>query len=145
MLKYLTRLHLVGIGQAFPDSSNHFAHEQIVFQAPRRPSGGLADFSEIAVHTCLCLKLVGRRRCGAKTQGQDIAGLLDSLKIGEVDLVTHDIGDMVGYAFAAEHPDRVMKFVIMDAPLPSVAPWMTSSALTRYGIFHSTGRTPNGW
>src|SRR5262245_15512666 len=26
MLKYLTRLHLVGIGQAFPDSSNHFAH-----------------------------------------------------------------------------------------------------------------------
>ena len=65
MLKYLTRLHLVGIGQAFPDSSNHFAHEQIVFQAPRRPSGGFADFSEIAVHTCLCLKLVGRRRCGA--------------------------------------------------------------------------------
>ena len=33
MLKYLTGLHLVGIGLAFPDSSNHFAHEQIVFQA----------------------------------------------------------------------------------------------------------------
>ena len=27
----------------------------------RRPSGRFADFSEIGVHTCLCLKLVGRR------------------------------------------------------------------------------------
>ena len=25
----------------------------------RRPSGRFADFSEIGVHTCLCLKLVG--------------------------------------------------------------------------------------
>ena len=39
MLKYLTRLHLVGIGQAFPDSSNHFAHEQIVFQAHSTRNG----------------------------------------------------------------------------------------------------------
>src|SRR5580704_5880679 len=30
----------------------------------RRPSGRFADFSEIGVHACLCLKLVGRRRCG---------------------------------------------------------------------------------
>ena len=33
MLKYLTRLQLADFGQAFPDSSNHFAHEQLVFQA----------------------------------------------------------------------------------------------------------------
>jgi pimeloyl-ACP methyl ester carboxylesterase len=58
-----------------------------------------------------------------KTQGDDVAGVLDALKIGKVDLVTHDIGNMVGYAFAAEHPDRVAKFVIMDAPLPGVGPW----------------------
>src|SRR5271155_5353994 len=58
-----------------------------------------------------------------KTQGQDIAGLLDALKIGKADLVTHDIGNMVGYAFAAEHPDRVTKFALMDAPLPGVGPW----------------------
>ena len=42
-----------------------------------------------------------------KTQGQDIAGVLDALKIEKADLVTHDIGNMVGYAFAAQHPDRV--------------------------------------
>ena len=58
-----------------------------------------------------------------KTQGQDIAGILDALKIGKVDLVTHDIGNMVGYAFAAQHPDRVSKFVLIDAPLPGVGPW----------------------
>ena len=58
-----------------------------------------------------------------KTQGQDIAGILDALKIGKVDLVTHDIGNMVGYAFAAQHPDRVNKFVLIDAPLPGVGPW----------------------
>src|SRR3954468_24367122 len=38
-----------------------------------------------------------------KTQGQDIAGLLDALGAAAVDLVTHDIGNMVGYAFAAQH------------------------------------------
>ena len=37
-----------------------------------------------------------------KTQGYDMAGMLDSLGITQVDLVTHDIGNMVGYAFAAE-------------------------------------------
>jgi pimeloyl-ACP methyl ester carboxylesterase len=58
-----------------------------------------------------------------KTQGHDIAGVLDTLKIGKTDLVTHDIGNMVGYAFAAENPGRVTRFILMDAPLPGVGPW----------------------
>ncbi len=58
-----------------------------------------------------------------KTQGQDIAGVLDALRIGKTDLITHDIGNMVGYAFAAEHRDRVTRFVLMDAPLPGIGPW----------------------
>ncbi|SDR57335.1 Pimeloyl-ACP methyl ester carboxylesterase [Rhizobiales bacterium GAS191] len=58
-----------------------------------------------------------------KTQGRDIDGLLDALKIDKADLVTHDIGNMVGYAFAAQYPDRVTKFVLMDAPLPGIGPW----------------------
>ena len=58
-----------------------------------------------------------------KTQGQDIAGLFAPLKIAAADLVTHDIGNMVGYAFAAQFPQRVTRFVIMDAPLPGVGPW----------------------
>jgi pimeloyl-ACP methyl ester carboxylesterase len=58
-----------------------------------------------------------------KTQGQDIAGVLDALSIQKTDLVTHDIGNMVGYAFAAQNRARVTRFVLMDAPLPGVGPW----------------------
>jgi pimeloyl-ACP methyl ester carboxylesterase len=58
-----------------------------------------------------------------KTQGHDISGLLDALEIGKVDLVTHDIGNMVGYAFAAQNRDRVTRFVLMDAPIPGIGPW----------------------
>lgn len=58
-----------------------------------------------------------------KTQGHDVAGLLDALKVRRADLVTHDIGNMVGYAFAAQYPARVGRFVIIDAPLPGVGPW----------------------
>jgi len=58
-----------------------------------------------------------------KTQGHDIAGLLDALGIDEVDLVTHDIGNMVGFAFAAEYPHRVRRFILIDAPLPGIGPW----------------------
>ncbi len=58
-----------------------------------------------------------------KTQGGDVSAVLDALGIGETDLVTHDIGNMVGFAFAAEERDRVRRFVLIDAPLPGVGPW----------------------
>jgi len=58
-----------------------------------------------------------------KTQAGDLAGVLDMLKIAKADLVTHDIGNMVGYAFAAQRPGRVTKFVLIDAPLPGIGPW----------------------
>jgi pimeloyl-ACP methyl ester carboxylesterase len=58
-----------------------------------------------------------------KTQGGDIAHVLDKLKIEQADLVTHDIGNMVGYAFAAQYPRRVTRWVAMDAPLPGIGPW----------------------
>ena len=58
-----------------------------------------------------------------KTQAGDVAGVLDALKIERADLVTHDIGNMVGYAFAAQYPERVTRFVLIDAPLPGIGPW----------------------
>ena len=60
-----------------------------------------------------------------KTEAGDVAGVLDALGVGKTDLVTHDIGNMVGYAFAAQHRDRVTRFVLMDAPLPGIGPWDT--------------------
>ena len=58
-----------------------------------------------------------------KTQARDIARVLDKLGIAQGDLVTHDIGNMVGYAFAAQYPERVARWVVMDAPLPGIGPW----------------------
>jgi pimeloyl-ACP methyl ester carboxylesterase len=59
-----------------------------------------------------------------KTQAGDVAGVLEALKIDTIDLlVTHDIGNMVGYAFAAEYPQKVKRFALIDAPLPGVGPW----------------------
>jgi pimeloyl-ACP methyl ester carboxylesterase len=56
-------------------------------------------------------------------QARDVALVLDKLKIDRADLVTHDIGNMVGYAFAAQYPDRVNRWVVMGAPLPGIGPW----------------------
>jgi pimeloyl-ACP methyl ester carboxylesterase len=58
-----------------------------------------------------------------KTQAGDVAGVLDSLKIERAGLVTHDIGNMVGFAFAAQYPQRVERFVLIDAPVPGIGPW----------------------
>ncbi|MET3890310.1 pimeloyl-ACP methyl ester carboxylesterase [Bosea sp. OAE506] len=58
-----------------------------------------------------------------KTQAGDVAGVLDALNIERADLVTHDIGNMVGFAFAAWHPHRVSRFALIDAPVPGVGPW----------------------
>jgi pimeloyl-ACP methyl ester carboxylesterase len=60
---------------------------------------------------------------GKKTQARDIAQVMDALNIDKADLVTHDIGNMVGYALAAQYPDRVTKWVVIDAPLPGIGPW----------------------
>jgi pimeloyl-ACP methyl ester carboxylesterase len=53
-------------------------------------------------------------------QAKDIAGVMDALKIPKADLVTHDIGNMVGYAVAAQYPARITKWVVIDAPLPGI-------------------------
>lgn len=58
-----------------------------------------------------------------KTQGIDIATVMDKLKVQRAALVTHDIGNMVGYALAAQNPDRITKWVVIDAPLPGIGSW----------------------
>ncbi|TPL06067.1 alpha/beta hydrolase [Mesorhizobium sp. B2-4-14] len=58
-----------------------------------------------------------------KNQAADIAGVMNALKIDKADLVTHDIGNMVGYALAAQYPKRITKWVVIDAPLPGIGDW----------------------
>jgi pimeloyl-ACP methyl ester carboxylesterase len=53
-------------------------------------------------------------------QGKDIAGVMDALHVQKADPVTHDIGNMVGYALAAQYPARITKWVVIDAPIPGI-------------------------
>jgi pimeloyl-ACP methyl ester carboxylesterase len=52
-----------------------------------------------------------------------VVGVLDALGVHTAELVTHDIGIMVGFAVAAAHPERVSRWMAIDAPLPGVGPW----------------------
>jgi pimeloyl-ACP methyl ester carboxylesterase len=58
-----------------------------------------------------------------KTQSRDVVGVMDAFGVQRADFVTHDIGNMVGYAFAANYSGRITRFVPIDAPLPGVGPW----------------------
>jgi pimeloyl-ACP methyl ester carboxylesterase len=58
-----------------------------------------------------------------KTQAGDVAGVMTALGVRQADVVAHDIGNMVAFQFAAQHPDRVRRLVLIDAPVPGVGPW----------------------
>jgi pimeloyl-ACP methyl ester carboxylesterase len=58
-----------------------------------------------------------------KTQAADIRSVVVALGHDRVSLVSHDIGIMVAYAYAARYPDKVERLVVMDAPIPGIAPW----------------------
>lgn len=55
---------------------------------------------------------------------EDIHALVAQLNLGpQVHVVGHDMGGMVAYAYAAQHPDEVRSVAILDVPLPGIAPW----------------------
>ena len=56
-------------------------------------------------------------------QAADIRAVLDHLGIGNADIIGHDIGTMVAYAYAARYPEKTDKLVVMDAPVPGIPPW----------------------
>jgi len=58
-----------------------------------------------------------------RSQAGDIRAVVERLGQDRAAVVGHDIGTMVAYAYAARYPDKVTKLVVMDAPVPGVAPW----------------------
>lgn len=58
-----------------------------------------------------------------KTQAADIRAVVMALGVDRSDVVAHDIGNMVAYAYAAKYPDKVTRLVLMDAPVPGIGPW----------------------
>jgi pimeloyl-ACP methyl ester carboxylesterase len=76
-----------------------------------------------------------------RTQARDIAQVMDKLGIDTAALVTHDIGNMVGYALAAQFPTRVTRWVVIDAPLPGIGPW--DETLRSPALWHFNFRGPD--
>lgn len=77
-----------------------------------------------------------------KTLARDIRFLLHQLGHDEpVQLVGHDIGLMVAYAYAAQYPGDVSKVILMDAFLPGVGDWAQAwllRDLTRFPFYGAT-------
>jgi pimeloyl-ACP methyl ester carboxylesterase len=55
-----------------------------------------------------------------KTAAVDIRELVKSLGYDRIDLVGHDIGLMVAYAYAAQYPNEVEKLALLEAPIPGI-------------------------
>ncbi len=68
--------------------------------------------------------------------------LAKSLGVQKAEVVGHDIGLMVAYAYAAQFPSETEKLVVMDAFLPGVAGW--EQVYNNPGLWHFrfNGPTP---
>ena len=55
-----------------------------------------------------------------KTMASDIHALVKSLGYQQIDLVGHDIGLMVAYAYAAQYSNEVEKLALLEAPIPGI-------------------------
>ena len=77
-----------------------------------------------------------------KSAAVRIHALARSLGVQKAEVVGHDIGLMVAYAYAAQFPAEVTKLVLMDAFLPGVAGW--EPIYNNPGIWHFrfNGPTP---
>lgn len=80
-------------------------------------------------YTFIVPDLRGAGLSEAPESGYTKAGMADEVKslmqhynISKADIVGHDIGLMVAYAFAAKFPEMTTKLVVMDAFLPGVGP-----------------------
>ncbi len=77
-----------------------------------------------------------------KTSAIRIHALVRSLGIEKAEVVGHDIGLMVAYAYAAQFPTEVSKLVLMDAFLPGVAGWEAIYNDPTIWHFRFNGPTP---
>src|SRR6478752_2416923 len=55
------------------------------------------------------------------TLANDLIGLMDSLGHQRFAVVGVDTGMLIGYALAADHPDRVVRLAVGEAPLPGIS------------------------
>jgi pimeloyl-ACP methyl ester carboxylesterase len=77
-----------------------------------------------------------------KSAAVRIHDLAKSLGVQKAEVVGHDIGLMVAYAYAAQFPAEVTKLVLMDAFLPGVEGWESIYNNPNIWHFRFNGPTP---
>jgi len=77
-----------------------------------------------------------------KTMAEDMHALTAALGMEKVTVVGHDIGLMVAYAYAAQHPAETERVVLMDAFLPGIGNWKDMWLLRDLWHFHFYGEVP---
>jgi pimeloyl-ACP methyl ester carboxylesterase len=136
------KLHYLTSGHGAPLLLLHGYAETSLMWRPLMPS--LAER-----FTVIAPDLPGIGDSGIPSDGLDmkaaavrIHGLMSSLGFQKAEVVGHDIGLMVAYAYAAMYPAETTKLVVMDAFLPGVAGW--EAVYNNPGIWHFrfNGPTP---
>ena len=77
-----------------------------------------------------------------KSMAQDVHALVTSLGFQSAQIVGHDIGLMVAYAYAAQYPQETTGLVLMDAFLPGVGDWKSVWLMRDLWHFHFYGDVP---
>ena len=77
-----------------------------------------------------------------KTAATRMHDFVKSLGVEKAEVVGHDIGLMVAYAYAAQFPSEVTKLVVMDAFLPGVEGWEPIYNNPALWHFRFNGETP---
>ena len=78
-----------------------------------------------------------------KTQAKDIRAVVTGLGYDKTFVVAHDIGNTVAYAYAAIYPDKVLRLVVLDAPIPGIKPWSEIILNTEAGVWHFNFHGPD--
>jgi pimeloyl-ACP methyl ester carboxylesterase len=118
-----TRLHYLAAGEGDPVVLLHGYAETSHMWLPL--------IAELApTHTIIAPDLRGAGQSSTPADGytkaamaQDIHALVRKLGFERIQIVGHDIGLMVAYAYAAQYPDEVDRIALMDAFLPGVGNW----------------------
>src|SRR6202050_4137864 len=136
------KLHYLTSGHGAPLLLLHGYAETSLMWRPLMPS--LAER-----FTVIAPDLPGIGDSAIPTDGLDmkaaavrIHALMSSLGFRQAEVVGHDIGLMVAYAYAAMYPAETTKLVVMDAFLPGVPGW--EAVYNNPGIWHFrfNGPTP---
>ena len=137
-----TRLHYLVAGQGEPAILLHGYTQTSHMWRPL-----IAELAK--THTVLAPDLRGAGQSAKPPQGydkktlaQDVHALASSLGYRRVQLVGHDIGLMVAYAYAAQYPAEVDRIALMDAFLPGVGNWQQVWLLRDLWHFHFYGEVP---